>query len=201
MRSELAPTGTEHWDERAVALVASLPALVAATTAGTGAALGVAMAAILLATTVIGATFADLAAPARLAICAVVAGALAICCDLVAHAFLPDLRTALGPFLLATAPAALLHVAGSTGRTGAAGALRTALLAVAAFVAIGAIRELLGRGTLLADVGLLAGRDAAAWQVSLPWRGALAAVELPGALLAIALLLVSFGPRAKGPRP
>ena len=40
---------------------------------------------------------------------------------------------------------------------------------------VGAVREVLGRGTLFADVALLAGRDAAAWQVTLPWRGLLAA--------------------------
>lgn len=62
-----------------------------------------------------------------------------------------------------------------------------------ALVALGALRELLGRGTLLADADLLFGPIAAGWTLTIipDFRGFLLAVLPPGAFIGLALLIAA----------
>ncbi|GIX29728.1 MAG: electron transport complex subunit E [Porticoccaceae bacterium] len=56
-------------------------------------------------------------------------------------------------------------------------------------VAVGAIRELLGNGTLFANMALLLGPPAADWEIRIAERGLLVAVLPPGAFLVVGLLI------------
>jgi electron transport complex protein RnfE len=130
-------------------------------------------------------------AAARLLLATTVAAALVTCLDLASHALLPALHAALGPFVLLIAPATLLfaHARAPAPPRSLATALAAGLAVVGVFVALGALREVIGRGTLLADAALLAGLDGAAWRIRLAGAGVLAAAFVPGALLALAALL------------
>lgn len=75
-----------------------------------------------------------------------------------------------------------------------------------ALVALGALRELLGRGTLLADADLLFGPVAAGWTLTIipDFRGFLLAVLPPGAFIGLALLIAAknaFERRQQRPAP
>ncbi|HEX7110925.1 MAG TPA: Rnf-Nqr domain containing protein [Mizugakiibacter sp.] len=61
----------------------------------------------------------------------------------------------------------------------------------ALLLALGAARELLGRGTLFADAGALLGTPFLAWQPFADARGLRLATLAPGAFLALALLLAA----------
>jgi electron transport complex protein RnfE len=58
-------------------------------------------------------------------------------------------------------------------------------------LALGALREVIGHGTLFADLDLLLGHGAAAWEITVipEYRGFLLAVLPPGAFLAMGLLV------------
>ena len=72
-------------------------------------------------------------------------------------------------------------------------ALMTGLGFTLVLVALGALRELLGQGTLLADMDLLLGPAAADWTLTLipDYRGFLLAVLPPGAFLGLGLLIAA----------
>jgi electron transport complex protein RnfE len=130
-------------------------------------------------------------ASARLLLGTIVAGALVTCLDLALHAFLPGLYATLGPFVLLIAPATLLfaHVCAAAPRRSVAGSLAAGLATLGVFVALGTLREVIGRGTLLADAALLADLDGTAWRITLTGGGVLAAALVPGALFTLAALL------------
>jgi electron transport complex protein RnfE len=67
--------------------------------------------------------------------------------------------------------------------------LATGLGFLFALVALGALREALGAGTLLAGTDLLRGEAGTAPGASLPYDGMLVAVLPPGAFFCMALLL------------
>ena len=175
-----------------LALLALVPVLAGATSLGTALALGTATVAVvavtLAATAILG---RSTSATARLLLGTVVAAALVTCLDLACHAFLPALHTALGPFILLIAPVTLLfsHARTPAAPRSFATTFAAGLGTIGTFVALGALREVVGRGTLLADAALLAGLDSAAWRITLPGEGILAAAFVPGALLALAALL------------
>ena len=62
-----------------------------------------------------------------------------------------------------------------------------------ALVALGAMRELLGAGTLLADADLLFGPVATHWTLTIipDFRGFLLAILPPGAFIGLALLIAA----------
>jgi len=71
-----------------------------------------------------------------------------------------------------------------------ADAAGTALGFALALLGLGSAREIVGRGTLGADLELLLGPVAAGWQLELPgWNGLLLATLPPGAFLMAGLLL------------
>ncbi len=185
-------TTSKHREHDALALLAVLPVLAGATSVGTALALGTATIVVLAVTLAAIALLGPAAsATARLLLGTLVAGALVTCLDLAVHAFLPGLYTALGPFVLLIAPATMLfaHVRSAALHRSVAGSLAAGLATFGVFVALGALREVIGRGTLLADAALLAGLDGTAWRIALPGGGILAAAFIPGALLTLAALL------------
>jgi electron transport complex protein RnfE len=72
-------------------------------------------------------------------------------------------------------------------------ALMTGLGFTLVLVTLGALRELLGQGTLMADMDLLLGSAAADWKLTLipDYRGFLLAVLPPGAFLGMGLLIAA----------
>jgi electron transport complex protein RnfE len=179
-----------------VQLLGVTPALVATTSVVKALAIGVLTSVVLLAANAITALLGPLLLPAaRTALHVLVAVTAVTCLDRLVHATLYDLHGALGIFLpLIVANGGLLTEARSFVRPRAFGeALGTALFAGAGFTAalalLGAGRELLGQGTLFADLALV-GADGASWlRVRLPLDGAQIALAPPGALLGLGLLL------------
>jgi len=68
-------------------------------------------------------------------------------------------------------------------------AIGTGLGFLVVLLALGAIRESLGRGTLFSGFEMLIGETGAALEINLPFDGALAFVLAPGAFLGLAALL------------
>jgi electron transport complex protein RnfE len=176
----------------ALGLLAILPVLAGATSAGTALALGAATVVVLAVTLAAIALLGPAtSAGARLLLGTIVSGALVTCLDLAARAFLPDLYAALGPFVLLIAPATLVfaHLFSTAPGRAVAGSFAMGLATLGVFVALGTLRELVGRATLLADTALLANLDGTTWRITLPGGGIPAAAFLPGALLTLAALL------------
>ncbi len=197
--TEQGATVSSRREHDVFALLGLLPVLAGATSVGTALALGSATVAVLTvtlaATALLGRTPS---ATARLLLATVVAAALVTCLDLASHALLPALHAALGPFVLLIAPATLLlaHARTPAPPLSFTSAFAAGLALLGVFVALGALREAIGHGTLLADAALLAGRDSTAWRITLPGGGILAAAFVPGALLALAALLALRNHRA-----
>lgn len=179
-----------------VQLVGLTPLLVVTTSVVKGLALGVLTTLVLLAANTLTATFSAALLPrARPLFYLLVAATTVTCLDWLVHATFYDLHAALGIFLpLIVANGGVLIEADSFTEprsmghavTGAfsAGLGFTAVLAV-----LGAVRELLGQGTLFSDLPLV-GADGASWlRLSLPFDGALVALLPPGGLLAMGALL------------
>jgi electron transport complex protein RnfE len=191
----------ENWP--LVQLLGITPALVATTSVVKGLALGVLTALVLLAANGVTAALGFLLLPgARVALHLLVAVTAVTCLDWFVHATFYELHGALGVYLsLIVANGGLLMEARSFSRGRAPGeALAGALFAgigfTAVLVALGALRELVGQGTLFADLALLGG-DGESWlSVRLPFAGAQIALAPPGALLGLGLLLALRNRRA-----
>ena len=68
-------------------------------------------------------------------------------------------------------------------------ALATGLGFLLAFIALGAFREIVGHGTLLSGIDLLAGERSRSLTIELPVGGMLVAILPPGAFFGMGLLL------------
>jgi electron transport complex protein RnfE len=186
-----------------VQLLGITPALVGTTSVVKGLALGVLTTLVLVAANAITATLGWLLLPgARSALYLLVAVTAVTCLDWLVHATLYDLHGALGIYLpLIVANGGLLMEARSFGRgrgpgDAMAGALFAGIGFTAVLAALGAARELVGQGTLFADLALL-GAGGASWlTVRLPFDGAHIALAPPGALLGLGLLLALRNRRA-----
>jgi len=111
-----------------------------------------------------------------------------------AYAFELYLRVALFVQIIVTNCMILGRAEAYASRTGPGLAMidasGTALGFALALLTLGTVRELVGRGTLGADLELLFGPAAAGWQLRLPgWDGLLLATLPPGAFLIAGLLL------------
>jgi electron transport complex protein RnfE len=127
------------------------------------------------------------------------------------RAWFSSLHTELGIFvpLIATNCVILARAESYAARAGAASAVRDALAhaaaVTAAFLVFGALRELIGGGTLLAGADALAGGDGSYRGLVLYDGGFLLATLAPGAFLALAFLsalhrrLVAGAPVATDP--
>ncbi len=116
--------------------------------------------------------------------------------DLLIDAWFHDLHVLIGLFipLIVTNCTILAQAETVASRHGPGVAIRAAIGTGAGFLgvllALGAIRELLGRGTLFGGFELLLGEPGTALEIDLPFDGALAFVLAPGAFFGLAALLV-----------
>lgn len=179
-----------------VQLVGLTPLLAVTTSVVKGLALGVLTTLVVFAANTLTASFSAALLPrARPLFYLLVATTAVTCLDWLVHATLYDLHAALGIFLpLIVANGGVLLEADSFTEPrsmghAVAGALFAGLGFTAVLVMLGAVRELLGQGTLFSDLALL-GADGASWlSVRLAEGGALVALLPPGGLLATGALL------------
>lgn len=177
-------------------LLGLCPLLAVTTTLVNGLALGLASAAVLVAaSTAISLLRGVLVPSARLLVTMLLLATLVTAVDLSTEALLYDLHEALGLFvpLIVVNSGVLAHVENVAGRRSVAftfvSAAATGLGFTFALSAVGALREILGSGTLLAGIEALAGDGSRALTLELPFGGPLVAVLPPGAFFAAALLL------------
>jgi electron transport complex protein RnfE len=123
--------------------------------------------------------------------------ALVTALDLVTHAVFYELHEALGLFIpLIVVNCGLLAHAETVAARRPIGfvfvsGLATGLGFLFALLALGALRELVGHGTLLSDVAMLTGDGGTNFGVALPFNGMLVAILPPGAFFGMALLLAA----------
>jgi len=194
-----------------VQLLGLSPLLAVTTSAVNGLALGLATAAMLLATNIVISLVRRVVVPAwRVPLFVLVAAALVTAIDLLSNALFPDLHEALGLFIaLIVANCALVAQAETVASRrpvveAALSGLATGLGALGVLVLLGGVRELFGHGTLFAGMPMLFGPGVAGFTVNLPFSGMLIAVLPPGAFFCMAALLALrtrlMQPRAKSPR-
>jgi electron transport complex protein RnfE len=179
-----------------VQMLGLCPLLAITTTVVNGLALGLATTAVLILTNaVISALRRTLAPAVRIPLFVLIIASLVTCIDLLTSAYLADLHEVLGLFipLIITNCAILAQAETVASRRGIAVAAVSGLAAGLGFsavlVALGAMREVLGQGTLLAGTSLLFGPAAEGLRIDLPVHGMLAAVLPPGAFFGLAALL------------
>jgi electron transport complex protein RnfE len=197
---------TSHWHEATaplwrnnVALVQFLglcPLLAVTTTVVSGLALGLASAAVIVITSTLLAALRRILSPrARLPMALLILAALVTVIDLVTEAVLYDLHGMLGIFipLIVVNTGLLAHAENVAGTHSTAftfvSALATGLGFLFAFLVLGALREIVGHGTLLAGIEMLAGESSRGLAMSFGGGGALVATLPPGAFFAMGLLL------------
>jgi electron transport complex protein RnfE len=179
-----------------VQLLGLCPLLAVTTSVVNGLALGLATAgALTIANTVISMMRRALIPFVRIPLFVLIIAALVTCVDLLTNALLDDLHRMLGLFIpLIVTNCALLAQADTVASRrpvveAFVSGLATGLGFLAVLVALGALRELLGHGTLLAGMPMLAGQGSAALELRLPFDGMLVAILPPGAFFGMAAIL------------
>jgi electron transport complex protein RnfE len=177
-------------------LLGLCPLLGVTTTVVNGLALGLASAAVVIVASTTVALLRPVLVPvARLPLSLLLLAAVVTAIDLFTEALLYDLHELLGLFLpLIVANSGLLaHADGVAGRRSVGftlvSAVATGLGFLFALLALGALREIFGRGTLFAGVELLVGDGARSMTIDFPWGGPHAASLPPGAFFGLAVLL------------
>ena len=172
------------------------PLLAVTTTVVNGLALGLASAAVVvIASTAMALLKHALKPAARLPIALLILAALVTAIDLFSEAVVYDLHAKLGIFipLIVVNSGLLVHAENVASRRSVGftflSALATGLGFLLAFLALGALREILGHGTLLSDIELLAGEGSRGMTLELPVGGMLVAILPPGAFFGMGLLL------------
>ena len=172
------------------------PLLAVTTTVVNGLALGLASAAVVvIASTAMALLKHALKPAARLPIALLILAALVTVIDLFSEAVFYDLHGKLGIFipLIVVNSGLLVHVENVASRRSVGftflSALATGLGFLLAFLALGALREIVGHGTLLSDIELLAGEGSRGMTLELPVGGMLVAILPPGAFFGMGLLL------------
>lgn len=203
-----AAAGDDLWRNHLtlVQLLGLCPLLAVTTSFVNGLALGVATAGVLLVTNTLISIVRRAVLPAlRVPLFVLVAAALVTSVDLLTSAMFDELHEALGIFVaLIVANCALLAQADTVASRrpvveSALSGLATGLGVLGALTLLGAVRELVGHGTLLAGLPMLVGQRGAALEVQLPISGMLVAVLPPGAFLCMGALL-ALKARLAGPR-
>lgn len=179
-----------------VQMLGLCPLLAVTTSVVNGLALGLATAGVLtLTNTVISMMRRALIPYVRIPLFVLIIAALVTCIDLLTNAVLDDLHQILGLFipLIVTNCAVLAQAETVASRKPVGEALLTGLATgfgfLAVLVALGALRELVGHGTLFAGLPMLAGEGSAWLQLKLPFDGMLVAILPPGAFFGMAALL------------
>ena len=172
------------------------PLLAVTTTVVNGLALGLASAAVVvIASTAMAALKRALTPAARLPIALLILATLVTVVDLFTEALFYDLHGKLGIFLplIVVNSGLLAHTENVASRRSVGftflSALATGLGFLLAFLALGAFREIVGHGTLLSDIELLAGDGYRGLTLELPLGGMLVAILPPGAFFGMGLLL------------
>ena len=172
------------------------PLLAVTTTVVNGFALGLASAVVIvIASTAMALLKHALKPAARLPIALLILAALVTVIDLFSEAVFYDLHGKLGIFipLIVVNSGLLAHAENVASRRSVGftflSALATGLGFLLAFLALGALREIVGHGTLLSDIELLAGEGSRGMTLELPVGGMLVAILPPGAFFGMALLL------------
>lgn len=191
-----------------VQLLGLCPLLAITTTVINGLALGLATTLVLILTnTVISAVRGTLAPVVRIPLFVLIIASLVTGIDLLTDAYLSELHQVLGLFipLIITNCAILAQAETVASRRSipiaAASGLATGLGFCGVLVTLGAIREVLGQGTLFAGTSMLFGAGAEGIALKLPWNGMLAAVLPPGAFFGLALLLALRNLLVRKPEP
>jgi electron transport complex protein RnfE len=179
-----------------VQLLGLCPLLAITTTLVNGLALGLATTAVLVATNITVSLIRGALVPAaRIVTFVLIISSLVTVIDLLSSAFLYDLHQTLGLFIpLIVTNCAILAQAElvASRRTigiAALGGFATGAGFTAVLVSLGAIREIVGQGTLFAGLDQLFGSRAAGVQIDLPFEGILVAALPPGAFFGLALLI------------
>lgn len=177
-------------------LIGLCPLLAVTTTLVGGIALGLASASVVLVASTTMALLRPVLVPAaRLPLALLILAALVTAVDLFAEALFYDLHELLGIFvpLIVVNTGLLAHAENVASRRSVAftfvSALATGLGFLFALATLGALREMLGSGTLFSGAELLGGDGARALTLTLPFGGMLVAISPPGAFFGLALLL------------
>jgi electron transport complex protein RnfE len=212
--------GLWHNNLALVQLLGLCPLLAVTTSVVNGLALGAATTAVLTLTNAVISMMRRALLPiVRIPLFVLIIASLVTCIDLLTNALLDQLHEVLGLFipLIVTNCAMLAQAETVASRrpvgTAALSGFATGVGFLCVLVTLGALREILGHGTLLAGMPMLAG-DATAWlKIQFPFDGMLVAVLPPGAFFGMALLLaarnyltrerepVSRSKRATAPEP
>ena len=184
-------------DNMALAQLLGLcPLLAVTTTFVDGLALGLASAAVVIATSTAMSLLRRVLLPAvRLLVALLILATLVTALDLLTEALLYDVHEALGLFipLIVVNSGVLAHVEHVASRRSAPftflSAVATGLGFIFALLTLGTLREILGSGTLFAGMERLAGDGARALTLDLPFDGMLVAILPPGAFFGMGLLL------------
>ena len=158
--------------------------------------LGLATLAVLMGVNVVVAALRrTLVASVRIPLFVLIIASFVTSVDLLIDAFFHDLHVLIGLFipLIVTNCTILAQAETIASRNSIGVALRSAIGTGIGFlgvlIALGAIRELFGRGTLFSGFDMLLGPAGARVEIDLPFDGALAFVLAPGAFLGLAALL------------
>jgi electron transport complex protein RnfE len=188
------------WDNNVVfaQMLALCPTLAVTGSATNGLGMGLATTAVLVASNVIIASLRHLISPqVRIPIYIVLIATLVTLVDMALNAWLHDLYKVLGLFIaLIVVNCAILgraeaFAAKNTVAASAADGLMMGLGFTVALVVIGAVREVIGSGTLFAQASLLLGQGMAFLELTLipDYRGFLLAILPPGGFLALGFIL------------
>ncbi|HEY7672114.1 MAG TPA: electron transport complex subunit E [Gammaproteobacteria bacterium] len=179
-----------------VQLLGLCPLLAVSTTVVNGLTLGLATTIVLLATNTLVSLMRKALVPAvRIPLFVLIIASLVTSIDLLMNALLFDLHEILGLFvpLIITNCAVLAQVETIASREpvwrAALAGLAAGLGPCAVLAALGALREIVGSGTLFAGMSMLFGEAASAWPITLPFDGMLIAILPPGAFFGLAALL------------
>jgi electron transport complex protein RnfE len=177
-------------------LLGLCPLLAVTTTVVNGLALGVGSAAVVIvASTTLCLLRGVLVPAARLPVALLILATLVTALDMLAEALFYDLHGALGIFvpLIVVNSSLLAHAEDVAARRSLGftllSAVATGLGFLFALLALGAVREIVGRGTLFTGVEMLGADGESPLTLDLPWSGVLVAILPPGAFFGIALLL------------
>lgn len=181
-----------------VQLLGLCPLLAVSTTVINGLGLGLATMATLIASNVIVSAIRNWVSPeVRIPVFVMVIAAIVTAIELLMNAYLHELYRILGIFipLIVTNCSIIGRAEAFASKNPVSAAALDGFAQGAGFVlclvVLGAIREVLGLGTLLADAQLLFGPIAANWEITLisDYRGLLLAILPPGAFLGLGLLI------------
>jgi electron transport complex protein RnfE len=183
-----------------VQLLGLCPLLAVSTSLGSGLGLGIATLAVLMASNVAASLVGRvLPGEIRIAVFVLLIAALVTAVELALAAWVPGLHAALGIFLplIVTNCLLLARAEAFASRRPVAHAALDGFAMGAGFllvlVALGGVREVLGRGSLGGDLGTLLGPHAAEWGIHLygEQHGLLLALLPPGAFILLGLMIAA----------